>query len=119
VAVAEGGGAGATEWTGLAETTGDGAAEALTAGVCAQRAVGHISTSSVPRHRKQSPQTRADVEELIEVLTLGPESFGHRDLNCKHNCRAMGRKVSWKGSRMPTSSPAIALEPVAKFQARE
>jgi len=102
-AAADAGGVGAAECTGFAEATGGVAAEALTVGVCAQRRVGLISATSMPRQRKQSPQTRADVEELIEVLTLEPESFGHRDLNCKQNCRSAlhGREL-W-----PTSSARI------------
>jgi len=119
-AAAETGKAGAAEGNGLAETTGKVAAVAPPAGVCARSRFGLNNPRTRPTHRKQSPQTRADVDELTEVLTLGLESFGHRLHNCKHNCRAAQQNASARKRGSPRAEcPHRHLEPVAKFWPRE
>jgi len=62
----------AAEGNTLAGTTCPAAAEALAAGcACTRATLDRPTAKQSPKRRNQSPQTRADVNELTEDLTLG------------------------------------------------
>jgi hypothetical protein len=112
-AVADALAAGETDGAGAAPGGGFGGgnaeAETLAAADCAQTGAAFESPIAKQRQRNQSPQTRADVDELTEDLTLGPSA----------SVTGLTTASTIERGHAAFACPHRPLEAVAKIRGRE
>jgi hypothetical protein len=108
---------GAAGGKGRPEATGATGADALAGADCAcpLAAAKSPTAKQSPMLRNRSPETRADVDERTEDLTLGFGSFGHRLGNCKH--KSSTARAAPEQGKCALKCPHRPLEPASENSA--